>query len=119
MTDNLRSDFNRTINMALILKGQACTNCFNLVTDEILYDNLKEKAKLIAVMPADEVNYKALIAPDTVFPLFRLCDTCSKKLSKKEIDELKKVAFNKDNTMEFSTEFYKKIYYGPFPEIFI
>jgi hypothetical protein len=109
MTEFLRDEFNRAINIELIFKGQACTKCFSLVTDEILYDSLKEKYKIIPFLPGDEVNYKALFTPDTNFPLFRLCDSCQKNMAQSEITHLKRVAFDKNYPEHFSAEFLEKI----------
>ena len=93
----------------MIINGKACTNCLKLVPDKVLIERCKKTIKLLPAMPDDEVNYQNFIVPDRDFPLFRLCDTCNQKLTKYEINQLKEVAFDKNNNMNPSKHFYKKI----------
>jgi hypothetical protein len=115
-----RNRINGAINRAMIYSGRACTKCFSrvdVVPDEF---QLKDSKNLQSYsMPNDEFNYKTLIIPDKDFPLFRLCDNCNKNISQSEIKNLKRVAFNKDNTMGFSMEFIEKIEGRDFSEIYI
>jgi hypothetical protein len=109
LEDKDRDLINCIINKAMIINGKACTNCLKLVPDKVLIERCKKTLKLLPAMPDDEVNYQNFIVPDRDFPLFRLCDTCNQKLTKYEINQLKEVAFDKNNNMNPSKNFYNKI----------
>jgi hypothetical protein len=119
LTDDQRNMFNCDITIAFMLKGQACTKCFRLLPDKVLYDRLKETYKLIPAIPTDEINYETLYTPDIDFPLFRLCDVCNKNTSFSEILELKRKAFNQNNTRKLSSDYLSELYSATFPNNFI
>jgi hypothetical protein len=106
-----RNMLNRSINLALVFKGKACTNCLRIVPDKVIIKRIKETCKLIPALPNDKINYSALYKPDNHYPLFRLCDACAKSTSKHEIKQLKTIAFKQGNTKEFSDQYVHEIYY--------
>jgi hypothetical protein len=110
LTDAVRFMFNTVINRAFIIQGKACTKCFDLVPNDMLYDRINRNYKLIPAIPDNEINYEAIYTPDVDFPLFRLCDICDKNTSSSEILDLKKIAFDENNTHEFSNEYLSIIY---------
>jgi hypothetical protein len=89
------------------------------VPDKILVDRLKEHSKMIPAMPHDEINYDAMIISDPNYPLFRLCDACNKNISSSEIEQLKRIAFEQNNSQEFSEEFIQNLYLREPPVSFI
>lgn len=117
LDEDIRNWINAQINKSMVVKGKACTNCLKIVPDKVLIERYKKTHKILPAIQGDEINYTYFIAPDGDHPLFRLCDSCNQKLTQYEIDCLKEVAFDKDDNMNLSRDFYDKIDHLNFSEI--